>query len=393
MMEMVYKGNTKENGKKEQLALPKNIRQIGDPNKRKKIYLEDYAVTYLHQVQAAVLLGQVYQKGQDSYIFVCGAIGVSDRSFDGDIWEDIYQTVKERFEDSEVLGFALQTQEQMTLPTEEMNHIFKTYFNRENAVMLLHEPTEREDTLFVEENGTLKQHQGYYIYYDKNKSMQEYMVAQNEGKSVEKEVMITDKAIKNFRKIVAEKREKEHKGKEPLFTAKIPTSEATSSTPKTSRFLYAASTFLVLTILVIGVTMLNNYDKMRNMESTLSDLVNSSKRVAEVSNEQAKMDRESMTETLLETPQSAEKSTEPVVQNSEQQETTAPPEAAETEARAASAPVQRVEQASYIVKDGDTLAEICRMYYGNADRLEEICAFNGIENPNHILLGQKILLP
>lgn len=39
---------------------------------------------------------------------------------------------------------------------------------------------------------------------------------------------------------------------------------------RTLHFLYTASTFLVLTILVIGVTMINNYDQMKKMEQTMA---------------------------------------------------------------------------------------------------------------------------
>ena len=53
----------------------------------------------------------------------------------------------------------------------------------------------------------------------------------------------------------------------------------------------------------------------------------------------------------------------------------------------------RTRQAFYTVKDGDTLADICRMYYGTADKVEEICTFNNITDPNRILPGQKIKLP
>ena len=57
MIEMVYKGNGDgKNG--DRLKLPKNVRQIGEAGKGKRVYLEDYAVTYLHQVEAAVLLGR-----------------------------------------------------------------------------------------------------------------------------------------------------------------------------------------------------------------------------------------------------------------------------------------------------------------------------------------------
>ena len=38
------------------------------------------------------------------------------------------------------------------------------------------------------------------------------------------------------------------------------------------RFLYGASMFLVLTILVIGATMVNNYNRMKDMEVTLQEM-------------------------------------------------------------------------------------------------------------------------
>lgn len=60
--------------------------------------------------------------------------------------------------------------------------------------------------------------------------------------------------------------------------------------------------------------------------------------------------------------------------------------------RASSSDVTKY-QAEYTVRDGDTLAIVCRMYYGNLDKLQEICDLNGITDPNTILPGQKIVLP
>lgn len=65
-------------------------------------------------------------------------------------------------------------------------------------MLLLYEPMEKEDVIFAEENGVLKKTGGYYVYYDKNKSMQEYMVRKNEGKSVEKEEKSQTEQLKVF---------------------------------------------------------------------------------------------------------------------------------------------------------------------------------------------------
>ena len=59
----------------------------------------------------------------------------------------------------------------------------------------------------------------------------------------------------------------------------------------------------------------------------------------------------------------------------------------ETAQQAISRPV------TYVVKKGDSLAQIARKFYGNTSRLQEICTLNEIEDPDQIRPGQNILLP
>lgn len=441
MIEMVYKGP--EKGKNEdKLKQPKNVRQIGEVTKGKKVYLEDYAVTYLHQVEMAVLLGDVKQEGENSYIFIQGAVEVEEGCFGDGAWEAIYRDAKKYFPDSDILGWSQQVSEQPLMLSKEMDAMYKEHFHREHAVLILHEPYEKEDSLFLEENGALKKQNGYYIYYDKNKAMQEYMVDRNEGKSVEKEVEVKDSAIKSFRKLAEEKKAKRaEKAKEEPKAAvyeedtepKPQPQSQSKALPKTTRFLYAASTFLVLTVLVIGVTMINNYDKMKNMEATLAEMMSSTEGAVAANVDNDSQDevrkRQNTTEAPNETDPVFEENTESAAEETEtgtedaqaaeesdttdlngaeaapegtdlnneqaaaaeQPETTA--NAGNDEVQPASAAADHVSQSSYVVKAGDTLADICKLYYGSADRLDEICALNGIDDPNKILLGQKILLP
>ena len=65
MIEIVYKEEAKETGNRRKLDLPKNVRQIGEPEDKRKIYIEDYVVTYLRKFareemlnsRGAILLG------------------------------------------------------------------------------------------------------------------------------------------------------------------------------------------------------------------------------------------------------------------------------------------------------------------------------------------------
>ena len=53
----------------------------------------------------------------------------------------------------------------------------------------------------------------------------------------------------------------------------------------------------------------------------------------------------------------------------------------------------RQVQAVYVIRAGDTLADICNKYYGSMELLEEICRINEISDANLVMPGQKIVLP
>ena len=105
MVEIMSQGS-----RQEILKLPKNIRQIGLPEEKKKIYVEDYVVTYMNQLasehsneqSAAILLG-FYSKQKDVKLtFIHGAIGIpaakvdeDSISFSSDIWEEIYNAISQ----------------------------------------------------------------------------------------------------------------------------------------------------------------------------------------------------------------------------------------------------------------------------------------------------------
>ncbi|MCD8397104.1 MAG: LysM peptidoglycan-binding domain-containing protein [Lachnospiraceae bacterium] len=66
---------------------------------------------------------------------------------------------------------------------------------------------------------------------------------------------------------------------------------------------------------------------------------------------------------------------------------------AEETSSAVTETASRQVQAAYVIREGDTLAEICARYYGSLDRMEELCEANGIEDADLIIPGQKIVLP
>ena len=122
MIEVIYdkdkeKDKQESNEKNEHevsvnLRLPKNIRQIGSPDGHKRIYMEDYVVTYLNyiarpgstQARGAILLGESKKSDAGDVIFISGAVDAQNIEFDMDeseftqeIWTEIYDQVKQFF--------------------------------------------------------------------------------------------------------------------------------------------------------------------------------------------------------------------------------------------------------------------------------------------------------
>lgn len=201
---------------------------------------------------------------------------------------------------------------------------------------------------------------------------------------------------------------------------------------------YLASSFLVLTIFVLGMTILNNYDKMKQIEEAMSRLTVEqegaentaltqavSADAAEKQEETREMEEENEKEG--EEAQEAAAREEWETQGEEEQETEQETEsqtAAEADLTDASAShvlqernysledpgqvldpetlgktdeileaASRQSQPVYTIRYGDTLADISARYYGSLDKVEEICELNGIADADLIVPGEKIVLP
>ena len=413
---------------KKEWKLPKNVRQIGDGSADKKVYVEDYVMTFLEKISAegksgkAILLGKVRNLEGQTYIFADSALQVESFSPDSTAREELKKQAEKYFSDKQVIGWYQAAGESPFVMNGKMVEIFEREFGQENQVLIVRDMEEEENLFFLLEEGHTIQLPGYYIYYEKNTAMQEYMIAGSEGESVDEEEPVKDDAIKRFRKIIKEKK------KLPQMKVKL---------PATGRLVYAAGGFLVVTVLALGVTMVYNYDKMKEVERSLARLTSN------VDSQSQYLDEGQQTAQVMlhidekmnveETEQKTEMQTNAIEsaggvldqqtgkvtgrpegenttgqtgdtmeqQNGEtgsQQSTETVQTMPETDGAAltennSEVPASAPGRASYTVKVGDTLADISQMYYGNLEKVVEICTLNGIDDENTILPGQKILLP
>ncbi|MCF2555699.1 LysM peptidoglycan-binding domain-containing protein [Faecalicatena contorta] len=341
---------------------PKNVRQIGNVSDEPKIYVEDYVDTYLNQLRTkaateaagAVLTGEITEQEGQPVVYICGALqikGIEVKGTEIVIGEDAQQTFEEEraqyFPDSQIVGWCLiETGHPMSLNRGAVK-VHNKWFAEENTIFIWKDAVERDEMFFAYKYGDLMQMGGHYIFYEKNPAMQNYMIDTRRQNGVTPSEMVEDRAAKDFRSTIREKIEyKEQR--------------------QNSRLLYVTSVLLVVMVLAIGISTMNNFDKMEAVQSSIESLSQS------VSGAESKTE-----EVKEETPKEPE--------NEETFAGTVPDTSTIQE--------QLSEEDFYTVKKGDTLDSISIRLYGDSSHVEAICKMNGLSDGNLIFIGQKLLLP
>lgn len=380
MIEIVYeKEKQKSEGNESFFRIPNNIRQIGEVGGTQKIYIEDYAYTYLCRISSenlskgigAVLLGQANWKEGISYLFVKSAVSLPDMEvseehleFTQEIWNHVYEKNKEYFPDQEIVGWFL------SIPgcSMELHQIIcqthLDHFGGSDKILFVMEPLEKEEAFYRYEEGKMSRQTGFYVYYEKNEPMHNFLIAQNE-KLEKKTEEVDDSAVHNFRKKV-EKNISQDRSK-PGFPV-----------------MKTAAICAAVAVLAVGVLYLNDYQKMQSAREVIAGIDQEKQETTpeetvpvngSVSGEDAEEEEKDAGE---ENTEDAGENEGTDMQNENDQE---------------SAQADTEVHPSYTIQQGDTITKISIKTYGNTKKVREICELNNISVNDLIYPGQKILLP
>lgn len=451
MIEIIYKEDQKQaEGNEKFFRIPNNIRQIGEIKGQQKIYIEDYAYTFLKKIsripeeggKVAILLGQYHWAEGNAYLFIKSALQIRNMEvspehivFSDKVWGQVYEDSRKYFPQQEIVGWFI------SLPgfNMQINEVLlKTHLNHfagNDKVLFVAEPGEWEEAFFVYENNQLNRQPGYYIYYEKNEPMQAYMIEMSQNKSIEETEKVPDRAVMDFRKAVKQNYEKKDISKNRK-TNKMTDRETEKTVigkenQKNSRMVWTLGGCTVAAALALGITFFNSY---QNMSETLGILETgqeaeqqeeiakeASAQAAETNDEplismqdmnpQNITNEENNTEdTQIETETETDTDTtggqdvsqenaesdaadQNLVGENEQAEMTGQ-SSSETDASAAMMTEgQTAGGDEYIIQKGDTLTSISKKYYGTIAKVEEICRLNGISPEEIIYAGQKLVLP
>ena len=361
---------------------PKNIKQIGEVSSDKKIYIEDYAFTYINSIaynnpsdsQAGVLLGENQTDGDEKCVFIKGIIKaklgteVEEKGvyFNESVWNGIYSDVEKYFPDLAVVGWFAAIPEVTPERMMKLKKIHLDNFAGTMKTFYLIDTVEKEENFYLYENGELKKQKGYVCFYERNYEMQEYMLERRERKSSEDG---PDKVMKSIRNIIREKEE--------LHEQK-----------KNARFMYGVSTFMVIVILVIGINLMNNYQKMKKFDKSISSLM------VQMSGNDTATQEEIVPVNKLEGgvyPTEAETTSQTAGTGAVSTENVTVTAAQPVEEQTVAATANEVK--TYTVKAGDTIMGICKKYYGDTSKCNEVIAYNNIKDENFLYIGQQIKLP
>ena len=238
--------------------LPKNVRQIGNVCDEPKIYVEDYVDTFLGQLQekamekpvAAALTGEITKCEDKVVVYISGAIRAEDVEVEGtnlkiseEIWEKIEKEQKEYFKDQKLIGWCLlETGHPMSM-NRGAQELHRKIYDQENTIFIWKDASSSDEMYFAYKYNELMQIGGHYIYYEKNPQMQNYMINTRRQNGVTPSEMVEDRATKDFRSAVRQRMEIKEQS-------------------QSSKLLYATSALLVVVVLAIGVSMMNNFERM-----------------------------------------------------------------------------------------------------------------------------------
>ncbi len=428
------------------MEIPRNIRQIGDIDKELGLYLEDYVATFIEKMRrknetcVGILLGRQEKEQDVPCLFVRGAVVAKDYEVrDGRVvmtasaWNDVYEQAEKCFQEVEVCGWFVCSGDSRVTDLYNLQKSHGENFRSQNQILFVYDANREEETVYWFDSQGGHRLQGYYIYYERNEQMQEYMISREPSRSTEFAALqpsrgVSDEAARQFRNIMDGKQEKE----QPAYGG--------SAISKTLRTVSVAALILGAGF---GLAAWYKYDGMQGMREVASMFTGQEQAetgTALAENGQAETGQALVREVAgevkpTEKPQEGEG--QPAAPSEMQQtegdsstgtaavaETAGETAPSETPGQAASAaeasgetpvqgqsaetkpgPAEQTEEASpaaadtayqeYVVKNGDTLSLICKEHYGKGTPalVAEVCRFNGMANANLIYEGQVLKLP
>lgn len=380
--------------------LQANIKQIGSISKGNTIYIEDYVMTFIKYMEERqicdelifLLLGKVKEQDGEQVLFISGAVEGSDLTRKGAIsvfspkgWEEAMKRKEKFFGELEIVGWAYVQPGYGDFLNESHTEYHLDTFKKPYQVLYITDPLDRSQA-FYRRRGSgeeLYPINGYFIYYDKNEPMHEYLLeVKKEAALSEPEKENMTEEVDNF---IGEKlRRRFVKPKSPLnltlpslpkLNLKKP--EQAQDPKRAAAMLGYLSFALLFVTLIIGGGLLKSNSRIEYLEKQVGSLGKNYIALRE------NVESVEKTQAVFAEVKESQATTSEAVTEAETEVVTEEAQAAETAAM----------YKEYTVQSGDTLLYISRFFYGTEDRVEDIMAANNMTDADVLIEGKTIKIP
>lgn len=389
-MEIIY------DDKKGLSKLPKNIKQIGTEPDGRRVYIEDYAYSFIREQIVdedetgliGVLLGEVKIIEDITYVFVKGAAAVTNAAvstdgiiFTEETWPVVNGTVAGYFDGLSIVGWYLVSNK---ITSDNMYMINKTdsdNFADDNDIFFMVNPSSRDEAFYEKSEKGLTELPGYVVYYERNEKMQTYMTEHRNETGVSEK---SGKEDGRYRELVKER-------KNPV----------SRSVKKYLTLVYCLSMLLIIVVLIIGVNSINNYDGSnkndKNGQQANADVVTTEEETVPVETVPADVTTQAEeTKKQEETTKKKEEATKKKEEATKKQEETTKKQEETTKKQEQTKPAQtEAAYQNYTIQQGDTYYKICEKFYGTQSSagVKKILDFNGLTTSSELLPGSTIKIP
>ena len=398
------------------MELPKNITQIGEADKHCRVYVEDYVVSYIKQMNgmaqnkdiAIALYGRRTTENGVAYLFA-------------------YGSAKLNFLQKPVRHLS-QAQEQ------EIEKLRKKYFPEMTFLGYQILNGEMVEGFRICEQEICRYVAGYAQFYEKNDSMLAYML-ENREEEAEPEKLDQEKyeVVKKRQEERRQRQESGHASRAVGHTenTSVEYRRAAATRPKEPdniipmptvglRRMKMAATGVFVLLCVMALALMRQENTGESLEETarqamsslmeqkLPDAVEEQNQVSTLvaedkleaalrqeNNAVAENTTATVETTVPETvvTEAAVEDTTEVTEEPQPEATTEPTTEVTVESETPQTQAAVAQPTAYTIKKGDTLIGISLRNYGSNTKVSEICALNGITDPDDIKIGQEILLP
>lgn len=381
-MEYYFDGdsNLYDKGEKD-FSKPARVKQMGGIENRVKIFVEDYVYTYLYQYgrsgggkeKLAALIGRHYVVDGQETVVISGAIQGKYTTqengmerFSEETWEYIGGQMQTYFKGMTIVGWVHCQPGFGAFLMAKDESFHKEFFKERWQVLFVVDTVDKLDTFYIYngEGSGLQQARGYFVYYDKNREMQEYMlensmIRQKEAAREEEEPAEMQAQTEGERRRRKPTQEERMDAAQDIRRVLQKRERAVKQAKKEhDRVLAAVSCVLCVVCVSLGLAMMQSLDRLRTVETELLAMQTSY-------------------QTLAEDFEGVKVQSVFAVQQVEVQET-----AEETE-----------KTKKYTVESGDSLGYISRKFYGSNEGIEAIMEMNGLTNADMIFEGQTLWIP